>query len=139
MTMISFPDFCRKNNLSTTKGYAKAKKKPFPKCFFKDPLNPNRGKVYAEKELTAWLKSFEPAHVFGTWLPIDKNTPKDRPVLLNVKGYPWAVMGQFNEHAQAWSYSTLHASTMKETGDADVWWENELDKAPIAWHPIPEV
>jgi hypothetical protein len=136
--MISFTEFCRKKELSTTRGYYLARQKQLPGHFFKDPLFPNRGKVYAEKELAAWLKSFEPAHVFGTWLPME-DAPKDRPVLLNVNGYPWAVMGQFNEHEQAWCYVTLHASKMKETGDDDVWWENESDTAPLGWHPIPEV
>jgi len=65
------------------------------------------------------------------------NAPIDKPVLLNV-GYPWPVIGQWNEAEQAWTYANLQASKM-ETGDVDCWWENEIDKKPLAWHELPEV
>ena len=65
------------------------------------------------------------------------SAPTNKPVLLNV-GYPWAVVGQWNEAEQAWTYSTLQAQKM-ETGDVDVWFENEIDKKPLAWCELPEV
>jgi hypothetical protein len=65
------------------------------------------------------------------------NAPTDKPILLNV-GYPRAVIGQWNEAEQAWTYANLQAQKM-ETGDVDCWWENEIDKKPLAWHELPEV
>jgi hypothetical protein len=48
------------------------------------------------------------------------------------------VVGQWNEADQAWAYANLQAQTM-ESGDVDVWFENEIDKKPLAWCEMPEV
>lgn len=70
------------------------------------------------------------------WLPMC-DAPRDNVVLLDV-GYPWAVVGQWNEADQSWCYANLQASTM-EGGKVDVWFENEQEKAPKGWLPMPEV
>lgn len=66
-----------------------------------------------------------------------KTAPKDRPIILDV-GYPWPVVGQWNEHDQSWCYANLQASKM-ESGDVDVWFENEHEKNPKGWLPMPEI
>jgi hypothetical protein len=65
------------------------------------------------------------------------SAPTDKPVLLNV-GYSVAVIGHWNEYVQSWAYSTLQSHKM-ETGDIDVWFENEIDEKPLAWCELPEV
>lgn len=66
-----------------------------------------------------------------------KTAPKDKPIILDV-GYPWLVYGHWNEADQSWCYANLNASTMK-SGAVDVWFENEQEKNPRGWLPMPEI
>lgn len=69
------------------------------------------------------------------WQPME-TAPKNTPIILDV-GYPWAVVGVWNAPGESWCYSSLQA-----TGDIaafnDTWFENEHEKAPKGWMPLPE-
>lgn len=71
-----------------------------------------------------------------TWQPIE-TAPKNNVILLNV-GLPWAVAGIWNATNQAWCYANL-----QESGDIaefnDTYFENEHEKAPKGWMPMPEI
>jgi hypothetical protein len=66
--------------------------------------------------------------------------PKDKMVLLDI-GFPWAVIGIYNEYAEEWIYPELQCSPLEESGKIfdDVYFENEFDKAPLFWMPLPDI
>lgn len=68
--------------------------------------------------------------------PIE-TAPRDRCILLHA-GYPWLVVGHYNEYHQEWVYASLQAQKM-DTGDSDHYFENEHDKKPLGWMPLPEI
>ena len=71
-----------------------------------------------------------------SWQPMEI-APKDTTIILDV-GLPWAVFGVWNAPSEAWCYANLQA-----TGDipafSDTYFENEHEKAPKAWMPMPEI
>ena len=70
-----------------------------------------------------------------TWRPMN-TAPKDSMIILNV-GLPWPVVGCWNPCEDLWVYANLQASVCD--GEEDFYFENEREKAPIAWAPLPEI
>lgn len=70
-----------------------------------------------------------------TWKNIE-TAPKDEVILLNV-GLPWAVVGAWNEYDEGWTYCQLQLNVCD--GLNDWYFENEREKAPTHWMPMPEL
>lgn len=70
------------------------------------------------------------------WQPME-TAPKNTTIILDV-GLPWAVVGVWNPPQEKWCYAELHAS-----GDIDAfndtYFENEHEKAPKGWMPMPAI
>lgn len=70
--------------------------------------------------------------------------PKTQPILLDV-GYPWLVMGIWNELQKQWVYADLQADLCEEEW-RDTYWQNDYEN-PInkdgfpnvfGWLPVPK-
>lgn len=69
------------------------------------------------------------------WRSMD-TAPLDEPIILNV-GFPNAVVGIWNPMDEAWVYASLQIAVCE--GEPDNYFENEREKRPTAWQPMPEI
>lgn len=135
--MQTLTQFSRKINVEIRNLYILAKLLPLPATC----IAPRAGvkKFYADDAIQEWYE--KALEIKNRPVPVEfnpmKDAPVDRPIILDV-GYPWAVVGQWNEADQSWCYANLQAQKMN-TGDTDVWFENEQEKNPKGWLPMPEV
>ena len=74
----------------------------------------------------------------GHWQPIE-TAPKDSMILLDI-GYPYAVVGAWNEREYEWVYSSMQVNCCNSQYN-DPYFENEYEKETEVkgWMPLPEV
>lgn len=71
------------------------------------------------------------------WLDIESAPRDGTNVLLDI-GFPWPVIGFFDEIHSNWVYSQLQCSNFD--GDCDFYFETEWQKIdPKFWMPLPEI
>ena len=72
------------------------------------------------------------------WQPI-KTAPKDGNAVLLHVGWPWPVVGAWNEHQKEWVYVQLNTGVIDGEWH-DTYFENEYttDEA-THWMPLPEL
>jgi len=66
-----------------------------------------------------------------------ETAPKDKTILLDA-GLPWLVIGIWNVPSEMWVYADLRVD-LYEGKWADSYFENEHEKSPIGWLPMPDV
>ena len=65
-----------------------------------------------------------------------ETAPKDKAILLDV-GLPWLVSGVWNNADETWVYANVQVG-MYEGDLYDTYFENEYEKEPLGWLPIPD-
>ena len=63
--------------------------------------------------------------------------PKDKVILLDV-GYPCLFCGHWNDYDKKWVYAELNANMVDGVYN-DTYFENEYEKEPRGWLPMPEI
>lgn len=78
----------------------------------------------------------------GEWMAM-ANAPKDKPILLDA-GYPWPVVGIWNDANQKWAYANLQCG-MVDGEWSDTYWESDQEpefdskgnRNIDGWQPLP--
>lgn len=65
-----------------------------------------------------------------------ETAPKDEVILLDV-GYPWLVVGIWNEPSEKWVYADLQIDQYSGLWN-DTYFQNEHEKKIKGWLPLPE-
>lgn len=65
-----------------------------------------------------------------------QDAPKKSVILLDV-GYPWLVAGIWNAPSESWVYADLQIDLYEGEWN-DTYFENEHEKKPNGWMPLPE-
>ncbi len=69
-------------------------------------------------------ESIRKAKLLRKWLNM-KDAPKDKPILLDV-GYPWPVVGIWNDADKKWVYANLQCGQVDGKWN-DTYWDNEQE------------